>query len=75
MTKCDGCVYKRNIRKYKKDDYINSCKLDWGNVGMTRKHCPCKECILKVNCSSYCDKLSDFYYDIRCSYVTAKRKL
>lgn len=75
MTKCDGCNHKRKIRKYKRDDYLSKCKVDWSKVGMTRKHCPCKECIVKVTCTKYCDVLSNFYYDRVPQYVKSPKKV
>jgi len=62
MSKCDGCIRQRKKKNYKGGDYLSNCSVDWFNIGLSRKHCPCKECILKVNCSNYCDCFSNFYY-------------
>lgn len=65
MSKCDGCTYQRKKQHYKRDDYISNCRVDWFNIGLTRKHCPCKECLIKANCTSYCDPFSNFYYKVK----------
>ena len=46
---CNGCVAKE---EYEKDKNIVMCKMPYKAM----QFCPCSNCLVKVTCSSYCER-------------------